>query len=543
MESIIISVIVLAVAVVLQFMAFSKTQAYRHKLKQIFPISPEDDLTTELDDEGLSVQIKFQNTKKRSAVFTGIVEAINNYLKKNQGAADYSTLKDITDRQSDAVEAQIEATAPVPIYIGLCGTVLGIVLGVCVLAFGGGLDSLLTVSDSNETLPSVAATISQATENLDASKGDAGAEGIKMLLQGVGIAMLTTFIGVLLTIIGSWTHKNATGDNEDRKNKFLNWMQGELLPQMKHNMVSTLIILQKNLAKFNKDFASNSQELSKIFGNINTSYRENTKLLEAVQKLDVDAMAEANIRVLRELKACTDEINDLHSFLEKSNRYLASIETLNNNLSDHLDRTKLIENMARFFQDEIQQITYRKSAISKAVEDIDLEVQKSLEGLSKHTGQQYRALTDSTSKQHLEFMKAVEEQQKALNHKLEETSIIVDELKNLVGVKESLNKMVEVATVQNEKMDKLLAFEESIKSLISLTGKQGDKINTLAESVRCLVEKGIPVQYIEKDSLANAAKGSGKVKFPIWAIITCSVTCAVVVGTCVVFILKSFGVL
>ena len=364
-----------------------------------------------------------------------------------------------------------------------------------------------------------------------------------MLLQGVGIAMLTTFIGVLLTIIGSWTHKNATGENEDRKNKFLNWMQGELLPQMKHNMASTLIILQKNLAKFNKDFASNSQELNKIFGNINTSYQENTKLLEAVQKLDVDAMAEANIRILRELKACTDEINDLHSFLEKSNRYLASIEALNNNLSDHLDRTKLIENMAHFFQDEIQQITYRKSAISKAVEDIDLEVQKSLEGLSKHTGQQYQALTDSTSKQHLEFMKAVEEQQKALNHKLEETSIIVDELKNLVGVKESLNKMVEVATVQNEKMDKLLAFEESINSLISLTGKQGDKINTLAESVRSLVEKGIPVQYIEKDSLANAAKGSSKVKFPIWAVITCSVTCAVVVGTCVVFILKAFDVL
>lgn len=543
MESMIISVIVLAVAMVLQFMAFSKTQAYRHKLKQIFPTSPEDDLTTELDDEGLSVQIQFQNTKKRSAVFTGIVDAINNYLKKNQGAADYSTLKDITDRQCDAVEAQIEATAPVPIYIGLCGTVLGIVLGVCVLAFGGGLDSLLTVSDSSENLTPVVTTISQATENLDANKDDVGAEGIKMLLQGVGIAMLTTFIGVLLTIIGSWTHKNATGESENRKNKFLNWMQGELLPQMKHNMASTLIILQKNLAKFNKDFASNSQELNKIFGNINTSYRENTKLLEAVQKLDVDAMAEANIRILRELKACTDEINDLHSFLEKSNRYLASIEALNNNLSDHLDRTKLIENMARFFQDEIQQITYRKSAISKAVEDIDLEVQKSLEGLSKHTGQQYQALTDSTSKQHLEFMKAVEEQQKALNHKLEETSIIVDELKNLVGVKESLNKMVEVTTVQNEKMDKLLAFEESINSLISLTGKQGDKINTLAESVRSLVEKGIPVQYIEKDSLANAANRSSKVKFPIWAIITCSVTCVVVVGTCVVFILKAFGVL
>ena len=346
MGSIIISGIILVIAVILQFMAFSKTQSYRNKLKKIFPESPETDLSTELDDDGLSVQITFLNDNKKSKVFQGIVGAINNYLKKNQGAADYSTLKDITDRQSDAVEEQIEATSPVPIYIGLCGTVLGIVLGVTVLAFGGGLDSLLSVSDGNSNISEISTTpiISESNE-------DSGANGIKMLLQGVGIAMLTTFFGVFFTIIGSWTHKNATGENEDRKNRFLNWMQGELLPQMKHNMASTLIILQKNLTKFNKDFASNSQELNKIFNNINTSYRENTKLLEAVQKLDVDGMAEANSRVLKELKACTSEINDLHTFLEQSNRYLSSIEALNGNLSEHLDRTKLIENMARFLQD------------------------------------------------------------------------------------------------------------------------------------------------------------------------------------------------
>ena len=102
---------------------------------------------------------------------------------------------------------------------------------------------------------------------------------------------------------------------------------------MKHDMASTLIILQKNLAKFNKDFASNSSNLNDIFKNINTSYKENTKLLEAVQRLDVNAMAEANIKVLQELQACTNEINDLHTFLDQSNRYLKSVEVLNGTIS------------------------------------------------------------------------------------------------------------------------------------------------------------------------------------------------------------------
>ena len=103
MGSIIISGIILIVAVILQYLVFRHTQASRSKLKEIFPKSPENDLTTVLDEEGVSVQISFLNDDKKSNVFHEIVDAINNYLAKNQGAADYSTLKDITDRQSDAI--------------------------------------------------------------------------------------------------------------------------------------------------------------------------------------------------------------------------------------------------------------------------------------------------------------------------------------------------------------------------------------------------------------------------------------------------------
>ena len=562
MGNIIISLVVLAFAVIFQIIAFNRTQSLRNTLKNIFPDKPEEDLSTEFDEWNASVQITYTNEKKKSSIFKDIVDAINNYLRKNQGAADYSTLKDITDRQCDALEAQIDTTSPVPIYIGLCGTLIGIVLGVGILGYGGGIDSLLGApAVMGETI-----TVESKPEllNTSADKGqkaivkstgdtyvlsdvgvweqyeDAGAVGIRDLLRGVSIAMLTTFFGVFFTIIGSSSYRNSTEENERKKNKFLNWMQGELLPQMKHNMASTLTILQKNLTKFNRDFATNSQNLNKIFDNINTTYKENTKLLEAVQKLDVDSMAEANVRVLRELKACTDQINDLHTFLEQSNKYLTSVESLNGNLSDHLDRTKLIENLGEFFRDEVQQIQLRKEAISKAVGDIDLEVQKSIESLSSHTGKQYKALTDATSTQHLEFMKAIDAQQKALNKKLEETSVLVEELKNLKDVKESMGRVADATFAQSQKLDQLLKLEESIRALASSSGSQSSKIDRLTEAVRELVENGVPTQA---NGFVQMPLTPRKVKIPLWVIISSCVTCAIVIGTCAIFIFKAFGIL
>lgn len=563
MGNIIVSLVVLTVAVIFQIIAFSRTQHLRTTLRKIFPENPEEDLSTECDERNTCVQITYTNEKKKSNIFLSIVDAINNYLAKNQGATDYSTLKDITDRQCDAVEAQIDTTAPVPIYIGLCGTLIGIVLGVGILGYGGGIESLLGAPavteqvitvDSKSELPATAKldigqkAVVKSTGNtyVLSEQGqweayeDAGATGIRDLLRGVAIAMLTTFIGVLLTIIGSFSYRNSTEDNERKKNKFLNWMQGELLPQMKHNMASTLVILQKNLTKFNEDFATNSQNLNKIFENINTTYKENATLLEAVQKLDVDGMAQANVRVLRELQACTEQINDLHTFLQQSNQYIARVESLNSNLSDHLDRTKLIENLGEFFKSEVEQIQLRKEAISKAVGDIDLEVQKSIEGLSKHIGKQYEELTGATSKQHLEFMKAIDAQQEALNKKLKETSLIIDELKNLVDVKESMNKVADATTAQSEKLDQLLKLEESIRAMATKSDSQGGKIDRLADAVQALVARSVPAQ---SNGVMQIPVPSEPKKTPLWAIIIGCTTCAVLIGTCVIVILKVFGVL
>lgn len=208
MVNVLISVALLLIATIFQLKFFLQTQSVRKIFKNIFPKRLDAVLSTYHDEETNAVQIRVDEGFKSSPIFLEIVSSINNYLRKNKGAAEFAILKDITDRNCDAVEEQIEATSPFPIYVGLCGTLVGIVFGVAVLGYGGGIDSLLTSSTPSQTEMVVG-----FQEEIVAGE-DAGATGIKDLLRGVAVAMLTTFIGVVLTIWGSTSSKNAVSDNE-----------------------------------------------------------------------------------------------------------------------------------------------------------------------------------------------------------------------------------------------------------------------------------------------------------------------------------------
>lgn len=523
MLNIIISILILGVAASLQVISYVKTQHSRKKLKNLFPTSFADSIIAERNVDENTVEIKLLKSESESTTFVKIVESINYYLLKNKGATDYAILKDITDRNCDSLEDEIDSTTPVPIYIGLCGTVLGIVFGVAILAFGGGLDQLLSLSpvpvgDASDILQK---SLQKALETAT------GAQGIKELMQGVAVAMLTTFIGVFLTILGSLSHKESQQINELRKNDFLSWMQGELLPQMNTNMVSTLDMLQRNLNQFNRDFSQNSQNLNEIFGNINTTYDNQAEVLRLIRKLDINGMADANVRVLRELQGCTNQISLLKSFLDKSNQYLSEVQRMNQELTDYQDRTQLIENMGQFFQNEIEQIGLRKAAISKTVADIDATLGRSFEDLRTHTTNEYSHLRTLTSQEHAAFLQAVEDQKNSLNAKLAETTQILDELKNLVAVKEQIGNMATAYTSQTEKLD-------AIANIMKRVADKEPKVIVQGGSSNGGVQTLIPRPEFPK---------SMKWKMPWWAIATLGLTSLCVVSCCILYTLHLFEVI
>lgn len=65
-----------------------------------------------------------------SPLLKKIVAQINNYLLKNQSAAsDFNIIHDVVERNCDAADEEISQKLPVPLYLGLMGTVLGIIIG------------------------------------------------------------------------------------------------------------------------------------------------------------------------------------------------------------------------------------------------------------------------------------------------------------------------------------------------------------------------------------------------------------------------------
>ena len=239
-------------------------------------------------------------------------------------------------------------------------------------------------------------------------------------------------------------------------------------------------------------------------------------------------MADANVKVLRELQGCASQISLLQSFLNKSNQYLSEVQKMNQELTDYQDRTKLIENMGAFFQREIEQIGSRKAAISQAVAEIDAAVGKSFEDLKTHTADEYGQLKSYTAQEHAAFLKAIEDQHAALSTRLAETTQILDELKNLVAVKEQLEKMTSAYTAQTEKLNTLAAIMKRV----------ADK------EPKVIVQEGGSSNGSMQAITSNPEfPKSMKWQIPWWAVTALGVTSISVVSCCVLYALHLFEII
>ncbi|GHT50030.1 hypothetical protein AGMMS49982_04590 [Bacteroidia bacterium] len=444
----IIIIAVIALIVIFQFKSYLSNKG---KLEIFDDVFPENDNQLELlavDENVVGI-----STQHSNSVLNVIVESINNYLLNNAGAvSDFHIIKDIVDRNCDAKEEEIDTQIPVPLYLGLMGTMVGILIGVGFLVISGGLSDLL----GNATIGN-------------------GAEGVQTLLGGVALAMVSSIVGILLTISGSSKAKNAKVAIEQTKNVFLSWIQANLLPKLSGDIFGTLEKMAANLAKFNETFSGNTKELRETLQHVNESYQYQVETMRAIKELKINRIAAANIEVYSKLKNCTDEIGYFSTYLHSVNEYIANVKALNENLDKNENRAKAIEKMGLFFETEISQVEARKAAISKAVGTVDTSLQDAL-----------LRLRENTDTQLAEFAKATIKQQQALQDKLEGTSIIVDELKNLTAVKDSMLKLEKATNEQTHKIDRLAGSIEKLAQMkasggvINSTISKGVKISALA---------------------------------------------------------------
>lgn len=371
-------------------------------------------------------------------VFESIKESINKYLENNSGSViDFSLLKDAVDRHCDSVENDINTLTPTPLYCGLAGTMAGVIVG---------LGSLITTGSITDLLSSGSGNFGTA------------AEGVNDLLSGVAWAMLASIMGIMLTTIASLLFKRYKLQGESGKNTFLAWLQAKLLPELPSDTSDALNRLVKNLNKFNNTFAENTSSLRGALREVNESYRIQGDVIKAVHDMDVMKMAKANVRVLEELKECTDKLEQFNKYLDDIHGYTDAIHTFTTQFEQEANRLHVLEEIQQFFM-------RHKAEIAKDSADVDVALRNALRTLKETASSNTSELNSTLVQQAEEFKRIIADERESFERLNTELRVQFGAELNQIPMLQK--QLVEIAGIPG-KLDKLIdRMERSNSSLAS----------------------------------------------------------------------------
>lgn len=383
-------------------------------------------------------------------VFESIKDSINKYLENNSGSViDFTLLKDAVDRHCDSVENDINTLTPTPLYCGLAGTMAGVIVG---------LSSLITTG-------SITALLSSGSGNYGAA-----AAGVNELLSGVAWAMIASIMGILLTTIASLLFKRYKLQGEFGKNTFLAWLQARLLPELPSDTSDALNRLVKNLNKFNNTFAENTSSLRGALREVNESYRIQGDVIKAVHDMDVMKMAKANVRVLEELKECTDKLEQFNEYLDDIHGYTDAIHTFTTQFEQEANRLHVLEEIQQYFM-------RHKAEIAKDSADVDITLRNALRTLKETASTNASELNSTLVQQAEEFKRIIADEKESFEKingelrtmfgaELNQIPMLQKQLVEIAGIPSKLDKLIDRIEHSNN------ALASSVSGTMTRTAKE-----------------------------------------------------------------------
>lgn len=432
-----------------------------------------------------------------------IEKSINTYLLRNKGAvSDFNLIKDIVERNSDAVATEIESVTPMPLYLGLAGTMSGIVVGLGLIGLTTGFNNIQNVVDS--------------------------------LMSEVALAMLVSLLGVLSTTYLSWKSRTCNSIIESDKNKFYTWVQTELLPVLSSNTVSTLTLLERNLSKFNESFGATIVKLDEKLSKVGETYGQQLEILRRIEELDVTKMATANVKILKALDSSSGNIENFARYMDNSTTYLSEVRKLTDELDGYLARTGSLETIADFYKKQMNEIASRQDAIKTTVISVDDTMQKALANLEEHTEKGLTGLKQTYIKQQDEMEKIAQQQGGLLTEKLAKIDVVIafiEKLQPLLGqiskmetaINNAANRADSAARSEINAINNLAEAIKKNRTASYSTSRQGSGVTTREEAYGRSEKKGFfssitdlfKRKKITEESIIDTSKSEKSITPPI----------------------------
>lgn len=403
--------------------------------------------------------------QKGNDVRTIIIDSINRYLDRNKhSVTDFNLIKDIIDRNCGAIEEEVQTQVPMPLYLGLMGTMFGILVGVVALVASGSLESLL----STFSPPIGAEEGSFVYNRAKVAFEETAARGVSDLLGGVAMAMVASIVGVLLTTIGSWNVKSIKARVENKKHAFISWLQAELLPKISSDLSSAIVRLGQDLSGFNNTFSNNAEKLNTTISKVNDATNYQVKLYDKLENLDIKRFAEANVQIYDNLKNCTQDLADLSNNLHNIQQEISSLSaTIDNGVRQYDDREKYIQNIAAKVDGAVKDGC-------KNIEDMATSAQNGYNNLINKLFLSSMETTEDLAKK---YDKQVESLHRAIVDKLTDMKQLEKELQNLVDVKNSMSNLEKATQEQNKKLDGLINSIRELAQVKTIGGTPSLSLN------------------------------------------------------------------
>lgn len=436
-----------------------------------------------------------------SNTFADILSAINNYLLRNKGAiSDFNLIKDIVDRNIENQEDAISSNLPIPLYLGLMGTMLGIILGLI------GMPSLSESAGDNSTMI-----------------------GVDALLAGVKIAMIASVIGLLLTTINSFLFYHIRQKTEKEKNKFFTFIQTHLLPILSRNTASSLQTLQANLLKFNDGFSTNMSHFDGVIKEVRRSFESQLQVVEELKRIDVSNMAKYNIRVMKQIEGSFSKLKDLAEYLTNVNGLLKNTQQLNFTVSGQLDKVgqiaSIVENFdtnaknivdgSRYLQTHFADFEQREQMLSNKMADFDSSTGEMVVSLKKSFEERLKQFNESDVKINSSFEETFNKInsgfEKLFNDLREKTSqVFDDESQNISAIQKDVVKY-------GDAVSQIRSIPSEVMDLKNKVKEQDTTINLMLEKIA-----NKPIQF----------------RLPKIVMYSLIIVSVVVIATCGLFIYK-----
>lgn len=271
------------------------------------------DIQSDVDDDDEDVQLVSLISKAQNydnPEFKRVIFKTNSYLCKNHGtAADYELLKNICEHDIEVLDDQIHNTLNAPLYLGLAGTFIGMIVGL----WGVNLNDFMT--------------------------GSVQTSGLQHLLWGVVAAMVASLCGLGMTVYNTvYSYKESVKDNDIAKEKYFDFLRTELMPVLSNSMASSLSSLKSVLGHFVDRFGKNLDSYAESAQLLNDNLEKQHQVLEDINKLSLTKTATKIAETFVNLKDSADKLEIFKRYQDQLNGTIDQVERASGHIGEVIQK-------------------------------------------------------------------------------------------------------------------------------------------------------------------------------------------------------------